>query len=79
MDINREKKAAITALLASAFSHYKKIVMAEPGQVVLPPNEKEVEHEYLNDPMIHRCVDATLYGIIEIFSIDNQQIHGTSQ
>jgi hypothetical protein len=67
---NREKKEAVTGLLMTAFCHYKRIMMAEPGETVLPPTDIEVKHEYMNDPTLNRCVNICLYGVIEIFEGD---------
>ena len=58
----KQKTEEFTALVASAFVHYKKIIQGDPMQTYAPPTPSEARDAYLNDPIINRCVDAIVYG-----------------
>ena len=57
---------ALTALIASAFTHHQKI-MQNPTTAE-PPTPEESKTAYLNDVTIHRLTDATVFGVYEILS-----------
>lgn len=62
---DKSKRMALTALVASAFTHYKKIIQ-EDGKDALPPTPSESREAYQNDPMINRCVDGIVLGIGQV-------------
>ena len=55
---------ALTALLASAFTHHERMIRQPvPAK---PPTPHESKEAYLNNPTIHALTDATLVGIYGI-------------
>ncbi len=58
----------LTALIASAFTHYREILF-DPG--ARPPSPEQSRKAYLNDPVVNRFTDATVAGIYEILSHNN--------
>lgn len=63
---DKSKTQALTALVASAFTQYKKIMYQDINDTHIPPSPAETREEYCNDPLIHRCVDAVVAGIGQI-------------
>ena len=63
---DREKKQALTALVASAFTQFKKIISQNQNETHIPPSPSETREAYCNDPLLHLCVDAVVEGIGQV-------------
>ena len=62
-----QKVEALTGMVASVFTHYKKILTSNSGHVCCPPTPQESKAAYLSDPIINRCADAVVAGFLSIY------------
>ena len=68
--IMKKKIEVLTSLLASAFLHQKKMIQGGNCKV---PTSEETKSAYLNDPLISKFVDVTVFGIYEILNSEEMK------
>jgi len=61
-----QRNQMITAVLASAFLHHKRL-MEDPKADV--PGPRECRAAYINDPMIAALTDAAVCGVLAVLEL----------